>query len=265
MDAIIPYSKAECMLFTRVINQKLPRELRDLIYEKCWANALGKDGKDTHPWKLSLQYRDDVGFYRPSLRPSWPHFVSPDFVGLQAAKEAAQVFYRTSNPIIDKGDISRFFIIDLFDLDIIPAEHLTAVVFKIEGPYTRWEQDVKTRWRSTVDALSSIPKFQTGFPRVKVEISTHGSMSEIFPVFCVAQDMHKELKSRGAVMECEHIPGYAREIGEVRFRVNPLFALSREDWAGYYVNELGKLLPAAYYLQVRENIVKDLKRWQRVV
>jgi hypothetical protein len=157
-EAVLSDAQMLCQSFAFRLTNKLPLELRDIVYSYVWCVEtfhsleddefyldLDLDGvdfmkresdinrvlKDNAPWLLSCKGESCQCFF-------WWDFsiwVQPAFVGPQVAREAAAAYYRTL-PLwmkyLDVHDMKSFMLHDQFHLDIRPADHLRQLYFWIE-------------------------------------------------------------------------------------------------------------------------------------
>ena len=125
----------ECRAFANTFHDRLPPELRNLVYSFAWtAEAMEKASQkwhdavmgssDTAPWlrKRSNKLFKNFHWKRMTL------WTLPPFVGLDIAKEAAAVYYSKLPASIVSGShihlLEKFLTVDHLFLDITPADHI---------------------------------------------------------------------------------------------------------------------------------------------
>jgi hypothetical protein len=160
-----------CQSFASRFTDKLPLELRDMVYSYVWCaegfqwvedrglpkgdlgfhiiynsfhdldavdytrreSDINRTLKVNAPWLLSCKGDSCQCFFWWDL----PIWVQPAFVGQQVAKEAAAAYYRTT-PLameqhLDVQDMETFMLHDRFHVGIRPADHLRQLQFWIES------------------------------------------------------------------------------------------------------------------------------------
>jgi hypothetical protein len=162
-DAVDAYSKAESQVLAAAINQKLPRELRDMIYGFYWEDHLQQYDhyENKRPWRTSRpppdppERRDDAEsdsdvsecsvnkharlLYenRPECHRSFSggHIVSTDYMGREAAQEAAEAFYRTAPAYVetlDDSPLAAYFGNDTFRMNLTPRDYITSITIFLD-------------------------------------------------------------------------------------------------------------------------------------
>jgi hypothetical protein len=162
-EAVLTDAQRLCQSFASRFTDKLPLELRDMVYSYVWPvesfqwvesyghlvlnSHLDLDAVDhmrrksdinralkvNAPWLLSCKGDSCRCFFW------WDHpiWVQPAFVGQQVAKEAAAAYYRTTPMCMeqhfDVRDMETFMLHDRFHVDIRPADHLRQLQFWIES------------------------------------------------------------------------------------------------------------------------------------
>ncbi|KAF2248403.1 hypothetical protein BU26DRAFT_551710 [Trematosphaeria pertusa] len=246
-DAAVSCSKAESPTLAHAINEKLPREIRDLIYELCWNDELQKYGPNYDPWN--------------SYANSWPHFVLPEFVGQEAAEEAGAVFYRIVPAVVDAGRASRGrrLTSDFFDLGLAPTDYLSTIIFpiyphhvsgtKIPQPYANWVS------RFLLDA----PFPQTkNFPKVTFDLR------EIRPAYLfsfleIIRPACRKLKSRGSIIACNWEWTFSSQASPLQARLEVLLDLPRAQWTECLLAAC-KDPKSPHYDSVKTRIACDLRK-----
>jgi hypothetical protein len=151
LNAIADYSKFESRLLADAINEKLTRELRDMKHALCW-DELHEYVHHTkeRPWRahdVDEEVIDDIDSklaeYRmpphpraDALRP-YPvrHFVNPGYVGEDAAREAAEAFYRVTPAYVETLDVEileDYFAYDNFGAGVMPQDAVASITFFFE-------------------------------------------------------------------------------------------------------------------------------------
>lgn len=152
-EVVLLDAQRRCRSFAMMFTNKLPIELRDMVYSYVWCahsplddeyhlDALdnirreydvNRDVKDDAPWLLSCKGDSCQCFFWWDL----PLWVQPAFVGHQVAKEAAAAYYRTMaqhwTSDLDVQDMNSFMLHDRFHLGVRPADHLRQLQFWIES------------------------------------------------------------------------------------------------------------------------------------
>lgn len=96
----VPFSKAWNLRFAELMQAKLPRELRDMVYSHL--TGTHRDGTwSSYQWYTHSLARDEK---RPNIAKykDFYSFLPPDFVGATTALEAVQNLYNT---LIEEGDM----------------------------------------------------------------------------------------------------------------------------------------------------------------
>lgn len=153
VEAYDKYSKYELQSITDAINGKLPREIRDMIWSLCWEDDLHQYDhiNNERSWRVHDFNDDELTRYNilrgsdyqvgPHPRTAalrcypWKYFARANYVGIQAAREAVEAFYRTAPAYVETlrtGPIIDYFEADEFDMDVAPQDFITSIVFFIQ-------------------------------------------------------------------------------------------------------------------------------------
>jgi hypothetical protein len=140
-------------LLADAINRKLPREIRDMIYSFCWEDTLYRNDhyKKERPWRASDVTQDELDgigysysecgiplYRRVRALMSYPmhYFVHPAYVGNEAAREAAEAFYRIAPAYIEMLDSchlgEQIEYDDSFNVGITPRDLITSITFLLD-------------------------------------------------------------------------------------------------------------------------------------
>lgn len=153
--AVREFSKYESRILADAINERLPRELRDMIWHMCWEEKLNHfDHYDMErPWR-AFEYEPDEqseddddddacsgcsGPIRSPLRERLlryyyhpaPNFANPLYVGEDAAREAVEAFYRVAPAyleILGTEEVQDYFEKDDFAMVVVPRDHITSII-----------------------------------------------------------------------------------------------------------------------------------------
>ncbi|KAF1997139.1 hypothetical protein P154DRAFT_299516 [Amniculicola lignicola CBS 123094] len=197
-------SKAESLALSKAMRQRLPREIRDMIYACCLATSSEFDRPLHNFMKMRLQDPDAPPF---SGGFSLPHFLIPEFVGSEAVQEAVEVHYRTKAMVFDKAmsfniskgsapPLSDALALDYFWTGHIPANLIRSLRFELlsqpESRRTNVRYDCFTRW-----LLSLLQLPQSILERISVEFRTWGKTPCIVYTLGVMADMFAQLRGVG--------------------------------------------------------------------
>jgi hypothetical protein len=124
-DTLKPYAQAICQNFSRKVLSKLPRELRDVVYE-CLVTP--------DYVYVGTEYFTNTGL--PCEHDRDAHFWSSDYVGDVMKADLVQTWYRTSlfylwNRAKNYEVISRFLTSDRWGVGLKPHEHIARVRFDL--------------------------------------------------------------------------------------------------------------------------------------
>jgi hypothetical protein len=135
------YAMSSCQAICEDMQKKLPRELRDNIYE-C---IIGKDIVHKVTTKYSRRLEDTYN----------THFCDAKYMGRITKSELAETWYRLVLFKIPSGvDIERFLHRDMWQLGLIPYRHIHKVTYGLSGlGYARTNYDL--------ELLQRLPKLAT--------------------------------------------------------------------------------------------------------
>ncbi|KAH7069764.1 hypothetical protein BKA63DRAFT_493973 [Paraphoma chrysanthemicola] len=124
-DTLKPYSQAICLHFSKKVLAKLPREMRDIVYEYLV--------EPDYIW-VGTEYFTNTGPPCDVQRDA--HFWSPAYVGDAMQAEIVQTWYRTSlfylwNRAKNHELIERFLTQDRWGIGVLPHEHISRLRFDL--------------------------------------------------------------------------------------------------------------------------------------
>jgi hypothetical protein len=138
-------------LLADAINEKIPRELRDMTYAFCWDELHGYDHHtNERPWRAHnvdeevidgidsklTEYRMPPHPRADALGP-YPtrHFANPGYVGEDATREAAETFYRMAPAYVETLDVAileDYFAYDIFRAGVVPQDAVASITFFLD-------------------------------------------------------------------------------------------------------------------------------------
>ncbi|KAH7074231.1 hypothetical protein FB567DRAFT_191895 [Paraphoma chrysanthemicola] len=124
-DTLKPYAQAICLHFSKKVLSKLPREMRDIVYEYLVT--------PDYIW-VGTEYFTNTGPPCDVQRDA--HFWSPAYVGDAMQAEIVQTWYRTSlfylwNRAKNHELIERFLTQDRWGIGVLPHEHISRLRFDL--------------------------------------------------------------------------------------------------------------------------------------
>jgi hypothetical protein len=122
-----PCCKEWNLAFFKKIHTRLPRELRDIVYEHLWDEVDLKQHRDLMEESLNGLYCAE---HIPRMRfKEHPHYIKPTYVGSQAALEVVEAWYKamgltSTRPVVLQNlrQIERFVTEDVFFVGVNPAK-----------------------------------------------------------------------------------------------------------------------------------------------
>ncbi|KAI4923412.1 hypothetical protein J4E85_008450 [Alternaria conjuncta] len=145
---------------------RLPRELRDLIYDYIWdEDFLGLTSGYMSPAAGSSTYL----WLKPHLRPRGGHstkpiVINPGYVDLDTAREALEAYYRVSAYRKDAflvrspERIRSLLHDDVFNLGVLPTEHLRAMDLHLTQEQFQWDTPAKINEAMLSEAFAQLTK-----------------------------------------------------------------------------------------------------------
>jgi hypothetical protein len=121
-----PHCKAWNLAFFKALHNRLPMELRSIIYAYIWDKPTLARNSQHMEGCLTGQYRGEYKKY--DLVKEAPHYIKPVYVGINAALEVVEAWYKAMGrrpvfPIVqDVRQIERFVTADVFFVGIDPAK-----------------------------------------------------------------------------------------------------------------------------------------------
>jgi hypothetical protein len=205
---IEPYAAHECLRLCGDIQQKLPRELRDLVYEHLLADLEGFRIDNGHGNSYTDERCEHTG-RSAKIYDYWKcgyHVIESDYVGAVTKKEIGEAWYRTCTLEIysrNRWDLNEFLQYDIWRFGLRPVDffrHLEVAwcsehEIKESGPDV---QEYLLKLQPLVESLlllSTRPKvtFEFSFPWDKVMVLFHVMpfvrlVSALFPIFATLLD-----------------------------------------------------------------------------
>ncbi|KAJ4292616.1 hypothetical protein N0V90_009279 [Kalmusia sp. IMI 367209] len=145
-NGIILCARMECREFATKFHEKLPRELRDMVYAISWESDktmpvwedMGTYYQDK-PWMWSCN--DAEGHCRCFAWGNWIPWALHEYVGAQVAQEAMEVYYRSLYFRLDAKNLAdhelhRFLYVDHFHFGMQPLEMMHRLEITIPEPIT---------------------------------------------------------------------------------------------------------------------------------
>lgn len=225
--AVQQYAKAECLALTHIVVTKLPRELRDMIYQHLSTRAFEQIEREhfrTTLDPLTRLYSYDQARWKASHFPS--HFWDPAYVGAHFFSELVQNYYTTSTFVFgdDPDVLKRFLRKDELGLGLQPQDlvahvqvHLNAVAFhrgSFRG-YMFGQVRAPERLREVLGGLFDLKRgAKIGilfYSDAKVQSESEGQFEEAVPVL-------------GEILERAEREGY-----RVRFLKDPAHEFCLEE------------------------------------
>jgi hypothetical protein len=158
-----------CQSLCQEIQRKLPRELRDMIYEQPLTEdttVWGEEDEDECPM---CWYSDD----QPACRKHFlPHLRSIDYLGVETKIEVAEIWYRTSVfQFTDLYTLSDLLRENPFDIPFHPGNLIRHVTLE---PYNYEGSDDPNFWRELgarrKKLQTELPQLSTLEARAKIEV-----------------------------------------------------------------------------------------------
>jgi hypothetical protein len=177
LDAVHACSEYELRMLVDAMHERLPRELRDMIYCYCWDEYLDQFDQynQERPWRAvalpnrSIESGGPHTVYPHNKAPGWVegvHFVRPRFVGKEAAREAAEAFYKSAPAYVETlqpNVVYKYFYKDHFGLGVIPRTFITSIAFflypccmhplTIQGPHSTGNEYVSLSKKALANVL----------------------------------------------------------------------------------------------------------------
>lgn len=225
--AVREFSKYESRILADAINERLPRELRDMIWHMCWEEKLNQfDHYDMErPWR-AFEYEPDKqseddddacsGYFGPIRSPSReralrhyyhpaPNFANPLYVGEDAAPEAVEAFYCVAPAYLETlgtEEVQDYFEEDDFAMDVVPRDHITSIIIFLSACMGR-SFYVKSASQPTALSFSDEDSCSMVHPdRKKIPDITFFIWQEPLPkalaILDLGQTLYHQLKASGA-------------------------------------------------------------------
>jgi hypothetical protein len=275
MTAIEHQSKYESRLVADAIQQKLPRELRDMIYSLLWTEELEKYDHHTNerPWRATEVTNEDMETYPDDWRshcgfPANPrekalgpypqlYFVDPEFMGRESAQEAAEIFYRLADAYIEtlnKDCLEDYFRHDNFAVGVEPRAFTTSITFFLDMCIRRDKRPGP--WRSFWGILPTLHLEEAG-----VESIFGSDMSRLpkitflvrneKPATAIATlerslDLYGQLKALGASIDVHTCLTRDEGPSTKSVHLGTILEMPRYEWEGHFLREFKRQDPKSY-------------------
>ncbi|KAF2867929.1 hypothetical protein BDV95DRAFT_610365 [Massariosphaeria phaeospora] len=138
MEAVIPYSRQENLALAHRMQERLPLELRTLVYKHYWSTYEGDLAKlEQYSWDISTHICPADGSCAYADWDTLPPLVLPPFVGLEAAREAVAVAMEHFRPgafVLQRyaPELDVFLKSDPFHVGVSYGQHIRAVSVEIQ-------------------------------------------------------------------------------------------------------------------------------------
>ncbi|KAH7067792.1 hypothetical protein FB567DRAFT_509145 [Paraphoma chrysanthemicola] len=276
MAAIEDHSKYVSRLFANAIHEKLPRELRDMIYDILWTKDLEKYDlfENERPWRATEVSLEGM----ESLPEDWPseygfppdrreralgpypqlHFVNSDWVGDDFAKEAAEAFYRLAGAYIET--LNEFYLDDYFDYDnfaagVEPRLSITSITFFLDVCIRKdktpdlWgtNHEQYTKLHLSPGGIEAIFGPQpTKMPNITFVIKDEG-YDRAIDILERSLPLHHQLKELGAsITTILRVPFWINGRSLKVADLGTILELPQPEWEGRILQEYKRQDPEAY-------------------
>ncbi|KAI4673674.1 uncharacterized protein J4E88_008730 [Alternaria novae-zelandiae] len=208
LQPIVKLSTAWNMLCSARMQERLPVEIREMIYAQIWNVKYLKSVRQPRQQSGPLDHSD------PRCH---THVVRPDFMGKETALEMARAWYEAAATLTpdtftipdNRESIKRTVCEDCFQVGLDPATVLRTLTIdfdettsRLASPYCKWP-DADTR-RNSFDLLHLIKK-KAGF-RLNFRICTPKFRLNCWPdFFDLLQPIVKTLENEGAIVDVQAI------------------------------------------------------------
>jgi hypothetical protein len=153
-DPIIPYAKAWNLKYGNLIQARLPREIRDIVYAFLWAVTLPYTDDQLRNIVRGERRSDQTDLMHLYDYHGLSHFLSPHYVGRETACEVAEALYKTTNVlgriVWSSSRLKRAILYDSFRVGFIPSTVLQHIHIdcKLDNYRTRRTCDgTRSNWR----------------------------------------------------------------------------------------------------------------------
>lgn len=135
-DAIEQLAKAECLKLSNRIMSKLPREVRDMVYQ--YISTRDSESIEREHFRATLDpltrlYSYDFERWKKQHFPE--HYWDPEYVSKPMYDELVENYYRTSTFVFndDAGVMKRFLTTDEMRLSLLPRDLVAKVEIKLSA------------------------------------------------------------------------------------------------------------------------------------
>ncbi|KAF2117020.1 hypothetical protein BDV96DRAFT_571423 [Lophiotrema nucula] len=164
------YAKAWGVQFGYTLCTKLPREIRDIIYEELIVspNSITIDpvhDDDDDPWGgwglpswTDTPRPDNWSIRSRAPREQWQHLVCPEYYGPVMSHEILQTFYNCNNFNISIGDLGLLLTSDILQTSHLPLEYIRKLWINVT------ETSMLHRWNWRAPTTAAAADWDTFYP-----------------------------------------------------------------------------------------------------
>lgn len=269
-------SKFETRLLMDDINETMPRELRDMIYQFCWKDKLAKYNDSLHkrPWRVhDMKEEELVGNEDASDSDCWEpphphaeaykplpkyHFVDRAIVGFQIAREVAECFYRITPAYVETLEyrqLDRYFAFDNFSVGIVPRSLIPSIIFFLDTCQERYVishgsrlgRSLTTKFtKHALEAMLGYAPKREDIPPVTFLLRYH-TPPMAMKTLQWSRILHDQLKAMGAniTITYQH-EGFSSEQNVGPINLGAIMDLPESQWNHHFRKEILKQAPSNY-------------------